>query len=163
MSVGKHRVAAVSILAAGVVALIAWGRSQADETAEIRAVRDQFEGRWVAALVQAGGNRKVGGAASDCRIQFEGKSVSFRGMIGGIDARGTYLIAPKGVPGTIDLKLDAGWSIGVFAVAGDRLALTINALALPERLGVPTRGRPDGIRAGEGFHLYVFRRAEPGE
>ena len=63
----------------------------------------------------------------------------------------------------LDLKLDAGISIGVFEVSGDRLALAINALALPERLAVPTRGRPQAVRGGEDRHFYVFRRDRPGE
>ena len=60
---------------------------------QIRAVRDQFQGRWVATLVQAGEHRKVearGGGG--CRIEFDGKTVAFRRMIDGVDGRGTYLI-----------------------------------------------------------------------
>ena len=164
MSVAKHRLAAVSILVAGVVILVAWGRSQAHETAAIRAIRDQFQGRWVATLVDAGDHRKVEGAtASRCRIEFDGKSVAFRRMIGGIDARGTYLIQPKNDSARIDLKLDAGWEIGIFEVGPDRLTLALNALALPERLAAPSRGRPTYFRGGGGQHLYVFRRASPGE
>ena len=44
MSVAKHRLAAVSVLVAGVATLISWGRSQAHETAAIRSLRDQFQG-----------------------------------------------------------------------------------------------------------------------
>jgi len=163
MSVVKHRAAAVAILAAGVVALVAWGRSQANETAEIRAARDRLQGRWVATLVQAGANQKTGGDAAGCRIAFDGKAVAFRDMIGGLGGRGTYLIDPQGDAGKIDLKLDAGWSIGVFELSDDRLGLAVNPLALPERLGVPTRGRPRRVHPGEGCLIYAFRRADPGE
>ena len=164
MSVAKHRLAAVSILAAGVVILVAWGCSEANETAAVRALRDQFRGRWVATLVDAGDRRKLEGAmASGCRIEFEGKSVRFRQMIGGIDARGTYLVQRKNDLARIDLKLDAGWEIGIFEVGPDRLALALNALALPERLAAPSRGRPTYFQGGGGQHLYIFRRARPEE
>src|SRR4051812_4641742 len=97
MSVAKHRLAAVSILAAGVVLIVAWGRTQARETPEIRSVRDRLEGKWVATLVQAGENRKAEGAsAAGCRVEFRGKAVTFRGMIEGSDAEGTYQVEPRG-------------------------------------------------------------------
>lgn len=163
MSIGKHRMAAATILAAGVVGLIAWGRSQADETAAIRAVRGQLQGQWVATLIQAGPNREEGPSVADCRIEFDGKSVDFRRMVGDVDGHGTYLIGSKGDLGKIDLKLDAGWSIGAFEVADDRLAMAINELALPERLGVPTRGRPQRVEPYQGQVLYVFRRGAAGE
>jgi hypothetical protein len=164
MSVAKHRLAAVSILVTGVVILVAWGRSQANETAAIRTIRDQFQGRWVATLIDAGDHRKVEGPmASSCGIEFDGKSVLFRQMIGGSDARGTYLIQRRNDSARIDLKLDAGWQIGIFEVGPDRLALAVNALALPERLAAPSRGRPTYFGGGKGQHLYVFRRAMPGE
>jgi hypothetical protein len=164
MSVAKHRLAAVSVIVTGVVILVAWGRSQAHETAEIRAIRDRFQGRWVATTIDAGDHRKVEGAmASNCRIEFKGKSVIFQQMIGGFDARGTYLIHPKNESARIDLKLDAGWEIGIYEVGPDRLALALNALALPERLAAPSRGRPTYFQGGGGQHYYVFRRAMPGE
>ena len=42
-----------ALLACAVVILVAWGRSQAHETAEIRAIRDRFQGRWVATIFLA--------------------------------------------------------------------------------------------------------------
>ena len=165
MSLAKHRLAAVSILVAGVLGLMAWGRSRANETVAIRAIRDQFQGRWVGTLVQAGLHRKAEGAeAASCRIVFDGKSVEFRRMIGGFEGRGTYLIRPSTLGlGQVDLKLDAGWSIGVFQVDPGRLALALNPLDLPEQLAAPAKRRPEVIRAGDDQHLYVFRRALAGE
>ncbi|WP_435010104.1 hypothetical protein P12x_001331 [Tundrisphaera lichenicola] len=170
MSLAKHRWAAVSILATGVVILVSWGRSQAHETAEIREYRDQFDGQWVATRIQSGENLKAEGPeVSHCRIEFRGKSVVFRQMIGGIDTQGTYFIQPTRRAGKIetgrgiDLRLDAGWAIGVFEIEPNELSFSLNPLALPERLGVPTRRRPTHVRAGEGHDLYVFRRAMPGE
>ena len=158
MSVRNHRIAAVSILAAGLVVLLAWGRSMAVDSDEVRAVRDQFRGAWVASLVQAGPNRKVEGkAAEGCRVEFEGNAVVFRGMVDDVEARGTFYLDPS-LDGRVDFKLDAGWIIGLFEVSGDTLTLCMNPFAPPERLGVPTLARPRKLHSDEHRHLYIFRR-----
>ena len=162
MSVRNHRIAAVSILAAGVVVLLAWGRSMAIDSSEVKAVRDQFQGEWVASLVQAGEHRKVEGkAAGGCRASFDGKSVVFHNLVGGVDARGTYYIESS-KPGQVDFKLDEGWIIGIYEVGGDTLKLCLNPFAPPEKLGVPTLPRPGHRDSGEHRLVYVFRRAKTG-
>ena len=61
MSLRNHRITALSILASGVAVLLVWGRSMATDSNEVRAVRDKFQGAWVATLVQGGENRKLEG------------------------------------------------------------------------------------------------------
>ena len=65
MSVRNHRIAAVSILAAGVVVLLAWGRSMAVDSGEIQADRNQLQGAWVASLIEAGENGRLEGIAAE--------------------------------------------------------------------------------------------------
>jgi uncharacterized protein (TIGR03067 family) len=162
MSVRNHRIAAVSILAAGVVVLLAWGRSMAVESDEVRIVRDKLQGGWVATLVQAGEHRKrEGKAAETCRVEFDGKEVVFHHLIGDIDARGTYFLDRQAGSANVDFKLDAGWIVGLYEVDGDTLKLCLNALGFAERLGVPNRPRARRIHAGDDRQLYVFRRATP--
>ncbi len=164
MSLRNHRIAAVSIVAAEIVVLLVWGRSMGNDAPDVRAVRDRFQGAWVATLVQAGENRKAEGKAVEhCRVEFDGKSVVFHGLVDDIDARGTYYIEPSTHPDWVDFKLDAGWIVGIFEVKDDTLQLSMNPFALPERLGVPTRYRPRKLHPGEDRHYYVFRRAKPGE
>jgi len=162
MSVAKHRVAAVLVLATGVAVLMAWGRSLGQETGHIREVRDQLRGTWVASTVQSTDRVKAEGAeAAATTIRFDGRSVEFRNPIEGGESRGTFLIDPEAKPPKFDLMLDSGWSIGAYRLEGDTLAVTINPLALPEQLGVPTRGRPTEVRPGLGRFYYVFRKATP--
>jgi uncharacterized protein (TIGR03067 family) len=163
MSLRNHRIAAISIVAAEIVVLFAWGRSMGNDSADVRAIRDKLQGSWVASLVQAGDHRKAEGpAGSGCRVEFDGKSVVFHGLIGDIDARGTYYIEPSAHPDWVDFKLDAGWIVGIYEVDGDTLKVAMNAFALPERLGVPTQFRPRKLHGGDGRHYYVFRKAMPG-
>ncbi len=163
MSLRNHRIAAVSIVAAEIVVLLAWGRSMGNDSADVRATRDKLQGAWVAELVQVGDHRKAeGDAAARCRVEFDGKSVAFRGLIDDIDARGTYYIEPSSHPDWVDFKLDAGWIVGIYAVEGDTLRVSMNAFAMPERLGVPTQYRPRKLKPNEGHHYYVFRRARTG-
>lgn len=163
MSLRNHRIAAISIVAAEIVVLFAWGRSMGNDSADVHAIRDRLQGAWVASQIHAGVNRKVDGpAAETCRVEFDGKSVVFHGLIDGIDARGTYYIEPSIHPGWVDFKLDAGWIIGIYEVGDDSLRLSMNAFAPPERLGVPTRYRPRKLQPGDDRHYYVFRRASPG-
>ncbi len=163
MGVGKHRAAAISALATGVIVLVAWGHSMGQEPDEIRAARDQLRGEWVATRIRAGEDRLAEGpAVSSCRVEFDGKAVAFRGMIEGVDARGAFLIDPASRPRRIDLKMDRGWVVGIYELEGDTLTLCITPIALPERLGVPGRDRPARIRPAEGHHIYEFRRAGPG-
>jgi hypothetical protein len=162
MGVRKHRVAALTILAVGVVGLLGWGRSMALESGEVRAAREKFRGRWVASSLLAGEHRKAEGAeAGRCSVVFDGKSVAFRGMVGGIDASGTFYIEDAH-PGWVDFKLDEGWIVGLYAFEGESLKLCLNPFAPPERLGVPTLPRPKGFYSGDVRHIYVFRKAAGG-
>jgi uncharacterized protein (TIGR03067 family) len=160
MSVRNHRIAALSILAGGVIVLFAWGRSMAVDSGEVRVVRDKFQGAWVAESIGSGVNRKLEGAeAAGCSAVFDGKAVRFRGMVGGIDASGTFYIEATH-PNWVDFKLDAGWIVGIFEFDGDRLKLCLNPFATPERLGVPTIPRPRAFEPGERRIVYVFRRSD---
>ncbi len=162
MNLRNHRIAAVSILVVGTVAVTAWARSVAVDPPEIVAVRERLQGHWVASVVQAGEHRKVEGAsAGSCTVKFDGRLVRFRGMVGGIDAEGTYYIE-KARPGWVDFKMDAGWIIGIYAFDGDELRLCVNPFSAPERLGVPTLNRPRAFACGEQRHLYTFRKAPAG-
>jgi len=159
MTVRKHRIAAISILAGGLIVLLAWGRSMAIDSGEIKVIRDRFQGAWVAESIQAGRNRKVEGVeAATCSAVFDGKAVKLRGLVGGMDASGTFYIEASH-PGWVDLKLDAGWIIGIYEFEGEALKLCLNPFATPERLGVPTLPRPRTIEPGDRRIVYVFRKA----
>jgi len=162
MSVREHRIAAVTFLVTGTLIVFAWGRSQANESGEIRAARGRLEGRWIATSVRASARgERSGPDAARTGIDFDGRNVVFRGLIEGGDARGTYLIDPKARPPRVDFKLDAGWVIGVYEATGDRLILNVVPLALPEQLGVPTRYRPRSVGADKDHNRYAFRRGTP--
>jgi uncharacterized protein (TIGR03067 family) len=157
MNVRYHRIAAVSILVTGVVVLLGWGRSMAVESGGIKLTRDQFQGKWVATLVESGATLKVeGDQAATCQAEFEGKNVVFHQLIGGIDARGTVYLAQ---PNKADFKLDAGWVVGVYEFDGDTLKLCVSRFSPLERLGVPSQPRAREVKPGEGHDYYVFRRA----
>jgi uncharacterized protein (TIGR03067 family) len=158
MSVRKHRIAALSILVSGVIVLLAWGRSMAIDSGEILMVREKFQGPWVASSIKAGVLREVkGDEAEACSVVFDGKAATFRGMVGNIDASGTFYIESSH-PGWIDLKLDAGWIVGIYQIEGETLKLCLNPFAGPERLGIPTLSRPRDFDPGERRHVYVFRK-----
>ena len=162
MSVRNHRIAAITFLVSGSLIVAAWGRSQANDPAPIRAVRDDLRGLWVAESVGSGiTNTFTGADAARTRVEFDGKRVRFRGLIGEIDAEGTYFVDPSTSPPKVDFKLDEGWIIGVYGREGDVLTLNLVPLALPERLGVPTRYRAGSLRADKHHDRYVFRRATP--
>jgi hypothetical protein len=159
MNVRYHRIAAVTILLAGVVVLLAWGRSMAIDSDEIRVDRDKLQGKWVATFVQTEDNLKLeGDSAGVCQAEFDGKNVIFHHLINGIDARGTVYLEK---PNRVDFRLDAGWIIGIYEFDGETLKLSLNPFASTERLGVPTRPRPRQLKPGETHHFYVFRRARP--
>ncbi len=162
MSVRNHRIAAVSILAGGIIVLFAWGRSMAVDSSEVRVVREKFQGVWVASSVKAGVLPSMEGArAESCSVVFDGKMVAFHGMVDDIDASGTFYIETSH-PNWVDFKLDAGWIVGIFKFEGDTLTLCLNPFAPPERLGVPTLPRPKTIASGERRHVYVFHRTMAG-
>jgi uncharacterized protein (TIGR03067 family) len=162
MSVRNHRIAAVSILAAGVVVLLAWGRSMAVDYPEIQAERNQLQGVWSATLIEVGEHSKrEGESAETCRVEFDGKKVAFHDLVDTVDARGTYLVERSKNMNKIDFKLDAGWLLGIYEVNGETLKLCLNPFSLPERLGVPTRPRPKNLNSGDGRHLYTFRKVAP--
>jgi uncharacterized protein (TIGR03067 family) len=160
MNVRNHRIAAVASLTVGILGLFAWGRSMAVDTGQIRVDREKFQGRWVASSIRAGVQRElIGAEAGACSVVFDDKTVAFRGMVGAVDASGTFYIeAPH--PGWIDLKLDAGWIIGIYQFEGDTLKLCLNPFAGPERLGIPTLARPREFDPGDRRHVYVFRRMD---
>jgi len=159
MTVRHHQIVAILILIVGLGVVTAWGRSTSIDPADVQAIRERFQGHWVAELAQAGEHRRAEGqAAEECRAEFDGKNVVFHHLIDGIEARGTFYLDRDVKKGWVDFKLDAGWVIGLYEVTGDRLTLCVNAFALPERLGVPTRPRPRKIKAGDDRHLYVFRK-----
>ena len=158
MNVRKHRIAAVTILVGEILGLVAWGRSMAHESAGVRAVRDRIDGHWLASAIEVGGFGQVEGArAAACSAVFDGKTVAFRDLVGGINARGTYYIESSH-PGWIDLKLDAGWIVGRYQLEGDTLTLCLNPFAPPEQLGVPTLPRPRRIDPSGRRFVYVFQR-----
>jgi hypothetical protein len=162
MSVRKHRIAAVSILAGGILVLFAWGRSMAVDSGEVRVVRGQFQGAWVASSIQLGEQTRLEGAgAGGCSVVFDGKAVAFKGLVGDIDASGSIYIESSH-PNWVDFKLDAGWIVGIFEFEGDTLKLCLNPFAPPERLGVPTLPRPRAFDPGERRLVYVFRKATAG-
>jgi uncharacterized protein (TIGR03067 family) len=162
MSVRNHRIAAVSILAAGVVVLFAWGRSMAVDYPEIQADRNQLQGVWSATLIEVGEHSKLEGESAEaCRVEFDGKKVAFHHLIDDIDARGTYLVERSKDLSKVDFKLDAGWLVGVYEVKGETLKLCLNPFSLPERLGVPTRPRPKSLKSGDGRHFYTFHKVAP--
>ena len=162
MDARKHRRAALAVLAVGLCVLVTWGRSMALETAEIRTIRGQLSGHWVATSIDLSPGRKAEGSeAAKCSAEFDGKAVKLRGLVGGIDAVGTFYIEGSH-PMWIDLKLDEGWIVGVYSLEGDRLLLCLNPFAPPERLGVPTLGRPREFAPGHGRAVYTFRRASGG-
>jgi uncharacterized protein (TIGR03067 family) len=159
MSVRRHRIVAVSILAGGVIVLLAWGRTMAVDSGEVRVAREKFQGTWVASSIKAGVLRPLEGSEAEaCSVTFDGKSVAFRGMVDNINASGTFYIEAAH-PAWVDFKLDAGWIVGVYQFDGETLKLCLNPFAAPERLGVPTLPRPRDFDPGERRHLYVFRRA----
>ncbi len=162
MTVRHHQFAAVSILLAGVVVLLAWGRSMGVDSSAIARDRDRFQGRWVATRIQAGNGLTMEGAkAATCRVEFAGNLAHFVGLIDQPEAEGTCYLEQQGDYNRVDFRLDAGWIIGIYAFEGDRLKLAINPFAPPERLGVPTRPRPRQLKPAEGTIYYEFRRDNP--
>ena len=159
MSVRNHRIVAASILVCGIVGLTAWGRSMAVDSGEIQTVRARFQGAWAASFLKSGVlPERRGTQAEHCIAVFDGKAVRLQGLVGDIDAIGTFYIEAAH-PGWIDLKLDAGWIVGLYRFQGENLELCLNPFAPPERLGIPTLPRPRQFDAGEHRNLYVFRRA----
>ncbi len=158
MRVRNHRILAIAILLGEVCGLLAWGRSMANESTEVRALRDKFRGTWVASSIEVGELGKVEGSRADgCSAEFAGKSVVLRGLVGGIDAQGTFYIESSH-PNWIDFKLDAGWIVGIFTFEGDTLKLCVNPFGPPEQLGVPTIPRPRQFDSTGHRFVYTFRQ-----
>ena len=159
MSVRKHRIAAVTLLVGEVIGLVAWGQSMAYESTEVRAVRDRFRGAWVASSIEVGELGQVKRSKLEgCSVVFDGKAVAFRGLVGGIDAKGTFYVEASH-PNWVDFKLDAGWIVGIFAFENDTLKVCVNPFGPPERLGVPTIPRPRRFDPTGHRFVYVFRRS----
>ena len=162
MNVARHRIAATAILVCGSLALVAVGRTMIQDSPEVATLRKQLDGEWVATRVEATDrNVAEGTVAARTTVEFSGSRVRFKSLIDTDEAEGTYVIDPSTVPGKVDFKVDAGWILGIYSLQGDRLTLCVNALKLPEQLGVPTRGRPDGLRPSLGRFVYEFRKATP--
>ena len=162
MSVARHRIAAGAILLCASAGLVAVGRSMGQDSPAVARVRRDLDGRWVATRVQASAETiATGTEAARTSVEFAGRSVHFRGLIEGKGAEGTYVIDPTANPGKVDFKVDAGWMLGSYSLQGDRLTVCVNALKLPEQLGVPTRGRPEGLHQSPGRYLYEFQKATP--
>ena len=162
MSVARHRIAASAILLFASLALVAVGRTMTQDSPEVANVRSLLDGKWVATRVEASQSVVAQGAnAANTSVEFAGHLVHFQGLVEGVNAQGTYVIDPSTQRGNVDFKVDAGWMLGIYSLQGDELTLCVNALKLPEQLGVPTRGRPEGLHQAPGRYLYQFRRATP--
>lgn len=162
MSVAKHRIVAGTILFCASLGLVAVGRSMIEDSAEVAAVRSRLDGKWIATGVAVSGTVRVtGAAAAHTAVEFAGRQVKFTNLVDAPAAEGVYNLDPRSRPGKIDFKLDAGWVLGIYALADDRLTIGVNALRLPEQLGVPARGRPEGLQPSEGRFVYEFRKATP--
>ena len=162
MSVARHRIAAGAILLCGTLTLGAIGRTMVSDSPVVVAARGRLDGKWVATRVQATATNVAEGAdAARTTVEFAGQAVRFRNLIDAAEADGTYVIDPATDPGKVDFKVDAGWILGIYSLRADRLVLCVNALKLPEQLGVPTRGRANALRQSPGRYLYEFERATP--
>ena len=85
-----------------------------------------------------------------------------RGLVGGIDAQGTFYIESSH-PNWIDFKLDAGWIVGIFTFEGDTLKLCVNPFGPPEQLGRADDSPAEAVRldrASVCLHLSADRRIE---
>ena len=162
MSVAQHRIVAASILLCGSLALVAVGRTMIQDSPEVAKVRHQLNGKWVATRVEATeSNVAEGAAAVRTTVEFADNRVKFGNLIEGVDARGIYVIDPSTDPGLVDFKVDAGWIVGIYKLGGDKLTLCVNAMKLPEQLGVPTRGHPTRLQQSPGRFLYEFVKSAP--
>ncbi len=162
MSVARHRIAASAILLCGSFALVAVGRTMIQDSPEVAGVRHQLDGKWLATRVEATDlNVAEGTLAARTTVEFAGPTVRFQGLVDADEAQGTYVIDPSTDPGKVDFKVDAGWILGAYNLRGDKLTLCVNAMKLPEQLGVPTRGRPDGLRRSSGRYVYEFQKTTP--
>ncbi len=159
MSVRSHQVAAVSTWTVGLVVVLVWGQSMTVESGEIRDDRGKLQGSWVATRIEVGENSMIEGPeAEKCGVRFDGKTVVFHDLVDAQSAAGTAYLERKGTANLVDFRLDVGWIIGLYEVEGETLKLAINALAPPEKLGVPTRPRPRAVKGGPGHHYYEFRK-----
>ena len=162
MSVAGHRIAASAILLCASLGLVAVGRTMVQDSPAVAAVRDRLAGKWVATRIEIAPRTTVqGDTAAQTTVEFAGREVRFRNLVDAPTAEGVYNLAPDPKLGKVDFKLDAGWILGSYALDGDRLTLCVNALGLPEQLGVPARGRPGGLDPSEGRFVYEFTRVKP--
>ena len=162
MSVAKHRIAAAAILLGASLSLVAVGRTLSQDSPAAARLREQLDGRWVATRVALATDvARTGDAARATTVEFRGRRIKLAGLIDADAAEGVYNPDPKSEPQKMDMKLDAGWISGIYRLDGDRLMLAVNALTLPEQLGVPARGRPEGFRPGSGRYVYEFRKIGP--
>ena len=162
MSVTGHRIAASAILLCGSLGLVAVGRTLAEDSPEVAAIRRQLDGKWVATRVDVAPAVTVEGAAAVATtVEFAGRQVRFAHLVDADEATGVYNLGPNAGPGKVDFKLDAGWMLGAYTLDGETLTLSVNALKLPEQLGVPARGRPATVNPTPGRFTYEFRKATP--
>ncbi len=162
MSVAQHRIVAASILVCASLALVAVGRTMIQDSPEVVKVRRQLDGKWVATRVEATESVAAGGAdAARTTVEFANNLVKLENLIEGVNSQGTYVIDPSADPGLVDFKVDAGWMLGIYKLVGNKLTLCVNAMKLPEQLGVPTRGRPTSLQQSPGRFLYEFVKSAP--
>ena len=141
---------------------MAVGRTLVADPPAVVAVRTQLDGKWVATRVEVSRSVTVqGDTAAATTVEFTGRSVRFTNLVDATNATGVYNLKPGQEPGAVDFKLDAGWMMGAYRLDGDRLILSVNALKLPEQLGVPARGRPESVDYTPGRFVYEFRRVTP--
>ncbi|WP_435015581.1 hypothetical protein TA3x_003125 [Tundrisphaera sp. TA3] len=158
MRIAKKGGAALLGGAAIVSGLAVLGVALAREGEAVRAERGRLDGRWVATSVRSVAGELDGDGAARYGLEFAGGTIVARGLADVPESRGTYQLAPAARPARIDLKLESGLALGNYALNGDELVVCLNPLDLPERLGLPERGRPDRLEPDEYRLVYTFRR-----
>ena len=162
MSVTGHRIAASAILLCAGLGLVAVGRTLVEDSPEVAAIRHQLDGKWVATRVNVSPAVTIEGIpAARTTAEFAGRHVRFAHLVDADQAEGVYNLGPNAQPGKVDFKLDAGWMLGAYALEGETLTISVNALRLPEQLGVPARGRPETVSPTPGRFTYEFRKVAP--
>ena len=158
MRIGKKGCAAIACVGAVASGLFALGAALAREGDEVRAARQALEGRWVATSVRSISGELAGDEARRYGLDFAGEAVMARGLANVAESRGTYQVVPDARPAKLDLKLASGLAVGIYALDGDELTVSFNPMDLPERLGLPERGRPERLEPDPMRLLYRFRR-----
>ena len=159
MRIGRRGAAAIAGGAAVVSGLFALGAALAREGDDVLAVRERLDGRWVATTVRSIAGEMDGAEAGRFGFEFHGDRVVARGLAGVAESRGTYRVWPAARPAKIDLKLESGVAVGIYALEGGELTACFNPMDLPERLGLIERGRPDRLEPDETRLVYTLRKS----